>query len=148
MRPLSKRASQALEFAEEAAQEYRQGYVSTEHLLLGIIREGTSLAARVLLDHGATEYRTKALVDELFEQRSDETWVTGRLPGSPHFIDVFGRAERIAERLDHPRICVEHLLAALLTQTGSMGFEILHRIGISMETIEPALHEPEPVAAT
>src|SRR5512143_3226884 len=118
MRHLSKRANRILKLAHEAAQEYGKGYVGTEHLLLGIVREGTSLGARILLDHGATQHWTKAVVDELVDELAhkdlDETWVTGRLPGSPHFMDVFARADRIAQRLGHSQICAEHLLAALL----------------------------------
>ena len=142
MRHLSKRANRALKLAHEAAREYGKEYLGTEYLLLGIIREGTSLAAEVLLDHGVTEYRAKAMVDELADAESDETWVTGQLPGSPHFMDVFARAERIAERLGQAQICVEHLFAALLTQTGSMGCEALRAMGISMETVDNAFREP------
>ena len=146
MKALSERAHRVLQLAEEAAQEYRQGYVGTEHLLLGIAREGMSLGARTLLRHGVTEYRAKAIVDELTQKRTVETWVTGRLPGTPHFMDVFGRAERIAERLGHSRICTEHLLAALLTQTGSLGWEALQQMGISMEMVESAFHEQAPAS--
>jgi len=142
MRRLSKRANQVLKLAHEAAREYGQGYVGTEHLLLGIVREGDSLGARILLEQGVTEYRTKAVVDELVDERMEETWVTGRLPGTPHFMDVFARAQRIAERLGQPRICTEHLLAALLTQTGSVGCEALREMGISTEIVENAFHDP------
>jgi hypothetical protein len=148
MRRLSKRASHVLKLAHEAAREYGQGYVGTEHMLLGIIREGTSMAARTLLDHGATEYRAKAMVDELVDKRLGDTWVTGRLPGSPHFMDVFTRAERIAQRLGHSHICTEHLLAALLTQTGSMGLEVLRAMGITMVIVDHALHELVPVGCS
>jgi ATP-dependent Clp protease ATP-binding subunit ClpC len=141
MKRLSKRANKVLRLAREAAHEYGQSYVGTEHLLLGIVREGTSLAARVLLDNQATESRIRAVIDELVDKRMAETWVTGRVPGSPHFMNVFGRAERIAERLGQAQICVEHLLAALLTQTGSLGHETLRAIGISMELVDCAFHE-------
>jgi ATP-dependent Clp protease ATP-binding subunit ClpC len=148
MRHLSKRANQVLKLAHEAAHEYGLGYVGTEHLLLGIVREGTSLGARILLDHGATEYRTKAMVDELVKERLDETWVTGRLPGSPQFVDVFARAERIAERLKQPQIYAEHLLAALLTETGCVGCEVLRAMGISREIVENAFHEQVPAGCS
>ena len=148
MRHLSKRANQVLKLAHEAAREYGLGYVGTEHLLLGIVRDGTSVGARILLDHGATEYQTMAMVDELVKERLDETWVTGRLPGSPHFMNVFGRAERIAERLKQPQICAEHLLVALLTQTGSVGWEVLRTLGISMEIVENAFHDQVPAGCS
>lgn len=149
MRHLSPRANRVVKLAHEAAQEYGRCYVGTEHLLLGIVREGTSIGARTLHDHGATRQWTKAVVDELVEESIDkgldETWVTGRLPGSPHFMNVFARAERIAQRLGHSQICSEHLLAALLTLTGSMGHEVLRAMGISMELVERAFRE-QPVA--
>lgn len=145
MRNLSKRAEQVLKLAHEAAREYGLGYVGTEQLLLGIVREGMSLGARLLFEHGATEYRIKAAVDELVNERMGETWVTGRLPGTPHFIDVFARAERIAERLGQPQICTEHLLAALMTVGGCVGCEVLRQMGISLKTVEKALREQETV---
>jgi ATP-dependent Clp protease ATP-binding subunit ClpA len=88
------------------------------------------------------------MVDELIKERLDETWVTGRLPGSPHFVDVFARAERIAERLKQPQICAEHLLAALLTETGSVGCEVLRALGISMEVVENAFREQVPAGCS
>ena len=146
MRHLSRRANQVLKLAHKAAQEYGLGYVGTEHLLLGIVREGTSLGGRMLLDEGATEDRIKAAVDELVKQRLDETWVTGRLPGTPHFVNVFSRADRIAKRLKHVQICAEHLLAALLTEGGCVGCEVLRMLGISREIVDQALHEEVPAS--
>lgn len=136
---LSKRANDVVRLAHLAADEYEQGYVGTEHLLLGIVREGTSLAARVLLELGASEYRLKAIIDQLVTERVEETWITGRQPGTPHFIDVFARAERIAQRLSQPQICAEHLLVALMTVTGCLGYEALVQVGITREKIEDAL---------
>jgi len=147
MKRLSKRANQVLQMARAAAREYGQSYVGTEHLLLGIIREGTSLAARTLLDHGANEDRAKSAIDQRLNRHMEKTWVTGRVPGSPHFMNVFGRAERIADRLGQPHICVEHLLAALLTKTGSVGNEALRTMGISMELVDNAFHEQLPACS-
>ncbi len=144
MKRLSNCAQQIMKLAEEAATEYCQSHIGTEHLLLGIIREGTSRAAQILTDHGATEYRAKSMIDELSRERIDETWVTGRMPGSPHYMDVFGRADRIAERLGHSLICPEHLLAGLLTQTGSVGWEVLRALGISFETVKNSFREQAP----
>lgn len=147
MKRLSKRANQVLRMARAAAREYGQNYVGTEHLLLGIIREGTSLAARTLLEHGANEDQAKSAIDERLSQHMEKTWVTGKVPGSPHFMNVFGRAERIAERLGQPHICVEHLLAALLTKTGSVGNDALRAMGISRELIDNAFHEQLPACS-
>jgi len=144
MRPFSKPASQVLKLAHEAAQERGHGYMGTEHLLLGIIREGTSPAARILLENGATEYRIQAMVDELIGERMRESWAARGLPVSPYFIDVFVRAQRVAERLGQSQLRAEHLLIGLLRQTRSVGCEALRGLGISPETMEDALHEPVP----
>ena len=148
MRSLSRRANQVIKLAHQAAQEYGLAYVGTEHLLLGIVREGTSLGARILLDHGATEDRTKSVVDELAKERLEETWVTGRWPGTPHFVNGFARADRIAERLKQPQSCAEHLLAALLTESGCLGCEVLRTLGITIETVENAFRQQAPAACS
>lgn len=145
MRPLSRRANHILKLAREAAGQSGRRFTGTEHLLLGIVRDGGSLAAGILLNQGTADAWTQAVADEQAHQGPSETWVTGRLPGSPHFMDVFARAERIAQRLGHSRICAEHLLAALLTLTGSMGYQVLRAMGISIEIVDEALRERVPV---
>ncbi|GMU22254.1 MAG: hypothetical protein AMXMBFR13_23420 [Phycisphaerae bacterium] len=139
MHHLSRRAEQILKLAKEAAREYEQGFVGTEHLLLGIIREGTGVGAAILLEHGATEEKIKERIDHLIRQRLQETWILGRLPGTRHYRDVLSKAGAAARGHGNWQICSVHLLMALLQEKGSTGCQVLTDLGISMEVVRRAI---------
>ena len=139
MNYLTKRADHIVKLAKEVAREYGQGYVGTEHLLLAIIREGTGLGAQILLDQGATEKKVREEIDELLKMRLQETWVFGRLPGTPHFKDVMAKAAHEARGSGNWHICSVHLLLALLAEKGSTAYKALHALGLSSGTIRKAL---------
>lgn len=135
MHHLSKRAERILTLAREAAREYGQGYVGTEHLLLAILREGTGLGAQILLENGATEERVKSMIDDIIKERLQETWVFGRLPGTRHYRDVLSKAAEAAKGRGTWQICSLHLLVALLNERESTGYRVLQTLGISHDTI-------------
>ncbi len=81
----SSRVAKVIRISNEIAREYDQEYVGTEHLLLAIQREGTGIGATVLAAHGIAPQRLREEVDTLVKKRLEETWVFGRLPGTPHF---------------------------------------------------------------
>jgi ATP-dependent Clp protease ATP-binding subunit ClpC len=145
MYQLSKRAERILSLAREAAREYGQGHVGTEHLLLAIVREGTGLGARILLDNGANEVRVKAQINQVLKDRLQETWVLGRLPGTRHFRDVLSKAAEAARGRGNWQICSGHLLMALLAERDSTGFRVLRELGITTDTVRRALNQ-EPAA--
>lgn len=132
---LSKRARRIVELAKEASREYGQGYVGTEHLLLGIVREGTSVAAELLDHHGATEQKVQAVVDELVKERLQDTWVLGRLPGTPHFRDVLANAAAKSRGSGNWQIRSVHLLEALLRERNSTGQRALAKMGVSVDSV-------------
>ena len=84
----SERVAEVIRIANRIAREYDQEYVGTEHLLLAIQREGTGIGAAVLDKHGVTADKLRAEVDRLMRKQMEETWVFGRLPGTPHFKNV------------------------------------------------------------
>jgi len=136
---LTKRTDHIVKLAKELAREYGKGHVGTEHLLLAIVREGTGLGAEILLDHGATEEKLQEEIDKLLKACLQETWVFGRLPGTPHFKDVMARAAHEARGSGNWQICSVHLLLALLAEKGSIGCKTLHALGLSSGTIRKAL---------
>jgi ATP-dependent Clp protease ATP-binding subunit ClpC len=136
---LSPRAARILELARGAAREHEQRYVGTEHLLLGIIREGTGTAAKILLDRGVTQLHVEAVINDLLNDRLDETWVLGRLPGTPHFRDVLATAAEKAKGTGNWQIRSVDLLYALLLERGSTGYRALRRLGISTDSIRQFL---------
>ncbi|GMU24846.1 MAG: hypothetical protein AMXMBFR13_49170 [Phycisphaerae bacterium] len=132
---LSSRVDQVIKLANSIAREYDQEYVGTEHVLLAIVREGTGVGARVLRDRGLGEQEVKAEIDKRVKASLEDTWVFGRLPGSPHFKNVIARAIEEARKLKSPEVCTEHLLLALLGERGCVACETLKALGLSTKSV-------------
>lgn len=128
---LSKRVETIVKLASEIAREYEQDYVGTEHVLLAIEREGTGVGAQVLRSHGVSGVRLKHEVDNLVKKSMEETWVFGRLPGTPHFRNVVATAIEQAQQLESKEVCSEHLLLALLREKGSVACSALHNLKLN-----------------
>jgi ATP-dependent Clp protease ATP-binding subunit ClpC len=139
MYQLSKRAERILSLAREAAREDGQGHVGTEHLLLAIVREGTGLGAKILLEVGATEEKVKDQIIQAAKDRMQETWVLGRLPGTRHFRDVLSKAAEAAKGRGTWQICSVHLLMALLAEHDSTGYRVLRDLGVSGDLVRRAI---------
>jgi len=143
---LSKRADTILKTAKALAREYGLEHIGTEHILLAIVQDPEGLGAKALLAQGANEYRIKAEVDEMFKERSRDTWVIGRIPGTPHFRDVMSKASIEASGKGNWQICSVHLLLALLAEKESSAYRVLKKLGVSSEVVRKALSEQLPSA--
>ena len=78
----TQKAREAIRLAVETAQELEHGYVGTEHLLLGLIKEGTGVAAAVLAEHDVTEERVMELMERLISP-AVATQVEGQIEYTP-----------------------------------------------------------------
>jgi ATP-dependent Clp protease ATP-binding subunit ClpC len=136
---LSSRVQKVISIANEIAREYGQDYVGTEHVLLAICREGTGVGSRVLTDRGLDEPRVKAEVDRLMKASMEDTWVFGRLPGSPHFRNVVAIAVEQADAMKSSEVCTEHMLLALLLEEGSVASNALNALGVKIEEVRQAV---------
>ncbi|MCP4589770.1 MAG: hypothetical protein GY842_03415 [bacterium] len=129
---LTKRVEKVIKkIAPEIAREYELDYVGTEHVLLAIEREGTGIGAQVLHNEGITAARLREEVDKLIKKSMEETWVFGRLPGTPHFRNVMATAIEQARLLESKEVCTEHLLLALLKEKGSVAWTTLRNLRLS-----------------
>lgn len=136
---LSGQADEIIRLAKDIAREYGQGYVGTEHLLLAIVRHGDNIGAEILHEHRTTELDVQEKVHALIKARMQDTWVIGRLPGTPHFRDVVARAVEAARGQGNGQICPEHLLLALLAEKGSVGYSALTELGLNYEMVRKAV---------
>ncbi len=136
---LSKRVDHVIKLANQTAREYELDYVGTEHVLMAIAQEGTGLGAKILADQSITEERIKTEIDKLIKASLEDTWVFGRLPGSPHFRNVIAKAIESARQLKSKIVCTEHLLLALLQEKGSVGYEALRTLGLSTKLVRDAV---------
>ena len=128
-----------IQLADEIAREYEQEYVGTEHVLLAIARDGTGLGADVLRQHGLREARIRKEVDRLIKDSLEETWVFGRLPGTPHFKNVMATAIEQCQAVGASEVCAEHLLLALLIESGSVANKALKNLGVTYEVTLKAI---------
>jgi ATP-dependent Clp protease ATP-binding subunit ClpC len=132
----TERVNQVIKYANEIAREYDQEYVGTEHILLAILRAGASVGSTILERHGVNETICREEVDKLIKKRLEETWVFGRLPGTPHYRNVVATAIEQARQLESKEVCTEHLLLALAKEKGCVAARALKALGVSYKNIK------------
>ena len=86
-----------------------------------------------------TEDKVRAAIDELFRRAKEDTWVFGRLPGSPHYRNVIERAMEVAEQLESQSIGSAHLLLALYHDKDSTAQRTLSGLGVSQKKCRDAV---------
>ena len=119
--------------AQEIAYEYGLDFVGTEHILLAILRHEHGVAVKALRRFGVNEDRARDTLDEVMKSDLEDTWVFGRLPGSPHYRNVIAHAIEEATQLESQEIRPEHLLLALLRERGSSAERVLAKLGVHIE---------------
>ena len=122
------RAEEVLRLSQEAAEEMGHGYVGSEHLLLGLIREEEGIAHRVLSEYGVTD---EMVCDVL--QRSVGKGLSGAAPSqglTPRAKSVIELAVSEAARMGSSYIGTEHLLMGILREGGNMALRILRTMGV------------------
>ena len=124
-----------IKLANAIAHEYDREYVGTEHVLLAILQEGAGVGAAVLKKRDVTEGKLRAEIDKLIKKQMEETWVFGRLPGTPHFKNVVATAIEQCQSLGAKEVCTEHLLLALVLEKGSVAQKALRALGLTSEQI-------------
>lgn len=127
----SQRVQSVVKEGRAIARAADQEYLGTEHLLLGILREGTGIGAKLLESFGIDEYRLKAEIDRLVRKSMEDTWVFGNLPGSPHLKSAVAEAIALAQQLESKDVCTEHLILAMLKEKGSVAERALHAFGMA-----------------
>jgi ATP-dependent Clp protease ATP-binding subunit ClpA len=137
----SPRVAEVIKLANGIAREYEREYVGTEHVLLAIQREGTGIGAAVLAKRGVTAGQLRDEIDKLIKKQMEETWVFGRLPGTPHFKNVVATAIQQCQELGAKEVCTEHLLLALLVEKGSVAHKALKNLGLTREQVRSDILE-------
>ncbi|HEU0000511.1 MAG TPA: Clp protease N-terminal domain-containing protein [Ktedonobacteraceae bacterium] len=129
----TERARKVLSLAQEEAQRFQHNYIGTEHILLGLIREGEGVAARVLKDLGADLYQVRQAV-EFIVGRGDRI-VLGEIGLTPRAKKVIELAVDEAHRLNHHYIGTEHLLLGLVREGEGIAAKVLESFGIHLEQV-------------
>ncbi|MDE6749408.1 MAG: ATP-dependent Clp protease ATP-binding subunit [Lachnospiraceae bacterium] len=128
------KARTALNLAERAARNFKQSYVGTEHILLGLLRENTGVAATVLENSGVEEYQIKEMIKDLLAPEST-VMLAERDGYSPRAERVLEEAHRQAERFHSEKTGTEHILLALLKEGDNVAVRLLSTMGISIQKL-------------
>ena len=129
----TERARKVLSLAQEEAQRFQHNYIGTEHLLLGIIREGEGVAAKVLRNLGVDLDRARSSVESILGRGNRV--VTGELGLTPRAKKVIELAVDEARRLNHHYIGTEHLLLGLVREGEGIAAGVLESLGVNLEKV-------------
>src|SRR5678816_1609716 len=129
----TERARKVLQLAQEEAQRFNHNYIGTEHLLLGLVREGEGVAAKVLANLGVDLNKVRSAV-EFIIGRGERT-VTGDIGLTPRAKKVIELSVEEARRLNHNYIGTEHLLLGLVREGEGIAAGVLESLGVSLERV-------------
>ncbi|MEO0867291.1 MAG: ATP-dependent Clp protease ATP-binding subunit [Cyanobacteria bacterium J06642_11] len=123
--------------AQEEARRLGHNFVGSEQLLLGIVKEGSSIAARVLSDFGVNLANSRAEVESIIGRGSGNG--PTEIPFTPKVKQVFEQAFQEARKLDHPYIEPEHLLLSLTQNVESVAYRVMNNLGVDPNQVRTQL---------
>ena len=134
MLEFTEKAIHALELAETVSRELRHRYVGSEHLLCGLMREGTGVAAKVLKDAHLEEHEVISLIDQ-YVSSAGGVAVRDHQGYTPSAKRILEQAKAEAEHMQSDRVGTEHLLIAILKNTDCIATRILNTLGASPQRL-------------
>lgn len=134
MIPYTDKAKKALNYANRLSRSSGCNYVGTEHILAGLLKEGTGVAAEVLTANNVELEALLKLIDELVAA-GEEVTVADRDGYSPRTQMVLDRAREMADRFDSERIGTEHLLLAIIKEGECAASRLLNTMGANPQKL-------------
>lgn len=128
----TKKARATLNLAADISAKMKHGYVGTEHILLGMIEEGTGVAARVLFHNGVDLERLIQLIEQLIAPDMSVT-VKDRDGYTPRAAEVIENSKKEASRLRSGQVGTEHLLIAIIKENDCVATRLLNTIGVNTQ---------------
>lgn len=127
-------AKAALSHAEKTARKLQQGYVGTEHILIGLLKEGNGVAAKVLFQNGVDEKQVMDIVKDLITF-DGAVALKDKENYSPRAQKVLAEAHKLAERFHEKLIGTEHILMALIKEGENVAVRLLNTLGVSTQKV-------------
>ena len=134
MRPYTDKAKKAISYANRLSKSMQCNYVGTEHILAGLLREGSGVAAEVLAANNIELDKLLELINELVAPGEDIV-VLDRDGETPRTQAVLERAEEIAERFDCDEIGTEHLLLSMIKEGDCAACRLLNTMGANPQKL-------------
>ncbi|MBL7157298.1 MAG: ATP-dependent Clp protease ATP-binding subunit [Candidatus Omnitrophica bacterium] len=130
----TERARKVILLAKEEAKRFNHDYIGTEHILLGLVREGEGVAAAVLASLGLSADKIRFEVEKLV-QPGPATIVSGDIPFTPKAKKVIELAMEEARNLGHNYIGTEHLLLGLIREGEGVASQVLMNLGLELDKV-------------
>src|SRR5688572_7004182 len=130
------RSRKVMQLADQEARRFNHEYIGTEHILLGLVAEGSGVAANVLKNLNIDSLKVRSMIEKIVQHGpGGDRVVTGRLPQTPRAKTVIECAITEARGLRHNYVGTEHLLLGLLRETEGVAAQVLMNLGLSLEDV-------------
>src|SRR2546421_569058 len=128
------RARKVMALANQEAQRFNHEYIGTEHILLGLVKEGSGVGANVLKNLDVDLRKVRLEVEKLVKSGPDMVTM-GKLPQTPRAKKVIEYAIEEARSLNHNYVGTEHLLLGLLREHDGVAAQVLMNLGLKLEEV-------------
>ncbi len=128
------RARKVMQLANQEAQRFNHEYVGTEHVLLGLVKEGSGVAANVLKNLDVDLRKIRVEVEKIVQAGPDMVTM-GKLPQTPRAKKVIEYAIEEARNLNHNYVGTEHLLLGLLREQEGVAAQVLMNLNLKLEEV-------------
>jgi ATP-dependent Clp protease ATP-binding subunit ClpC len=128
------RARKVMALANQEAQRFNHEYIGTEHILLGLVKEGSGVGAAVLKNLDVDIKKLRLEIEKLVKSGPDMVTM-GKLPQTPRAKKVIEYAIEEARSLNHNYVGTEHLLLGLLRETEGIAAQVLMNLGLKLEDV-------------
>lgn len=134
------RARKVMTLGNQEAQRFNHEYIGTEHILLGIVKEGSGVGANALKNLDIDLRKIRLEIEKLVKSKS-KTGTMGRLPQTPRAKKVIELAIEEARNLNHNYVGTEHLLLGLLRETEGLACSVLQNLSVTLEEVRTEVKE-------
>ncbi len=128
------RARKVMQLANQEAQRFNHEYIGTEHILLGLVKEGSGVAANVLKNLDVDLRKIRLEVEKIVQSGPDMVTM-GKLPQTPRAKKVIEYSMEEARNLNHNYVGTEHILLGLLREQEGVAAQVLMNLGLKLEDV-------------
>src|SRR3974377_876154 len=134
------RARKVMQLANQESQRFNHEYIGTEHILLGLIKEGSGVAANVLKNLDVDLRKIRLEVEKLVQSGPDMVTM-GKLPQTPRAKKVIEYSMEEARNLNHNYVGTEHILLGLIRENEGVAAQVLMNLGLKLEEVREEVLE-------
>ncbi len=134
------RARKVMMLANQEARRFNHEYIGTEHILLGLVKEASGVAAKVLKNLGIDLRKIRLEVEKIVQAGPDMV-TTGKLPQTPRAKKVIEYAIEESHNLAHPHVGTEHLLLGLLREGEGVAAQVLMNLLLRLPDVRKKVQE-------